>query len=82
MKTAAQTEACAIADQIRSVYAIHPVRVGWFARPHHTNRQIKVGHRDYGVDPVITDECNTLVEVINLLGMAEHIGYEVVACNH
>lgn len=78
--TPAQLRACAIADQIREVLAIHPNRQGWICRPHHTNRQLKLGHALYGQDPYITSEVDTLCASVRHLRLGEDVGYEVVAC--
>lgn len=79
--SAVQLKACELADQIRWTLAIHPVRQGWICRPHHTNRQIKVGHQDYGLDPYITAECDTLYASLQQLGLGEDIGYAITLSN-
>ena len=72
-----KARASEICEQIRWVLAIHPSRVGWFARPHHTNKQIKIGHKDFGSDPDITAECETLLATCQLLGIGEDLGYSL-----
>ena len=68
------TELC---NEIRYVYNINP-KDGWIARPHHTNKEIRIGHPLYGEDQGITAEVDALYHTIEHLGLAEAIGYAVV----
>ncbi len=79
--TPAQLRACEIADVVRNVLAVHPKREGWICRPHHTNRQLKVGHQLYGSDPYITDEVDTLCVAIAELGLLSNSGYTLHPCS-
>ena len=50
---------------------------GWIARVHHANKQLLIGHPDYGKDDVVTSEIESLRVAIDRLGLAEAIGYEL-----
>ena len=68
-----------LCNQIRLLYAIHPRQTGWIASPHHSRKQIQVGHRKWEGNPALVEEVQVLVAAIRHLGLAEAIGYEVVA---
>jgi hypothetical protein len=58
------------------------VREGWTARPHHGKKLIQVGHSDYGVDFEITDQIDTVIHSLEVLGSAEAIGYKVALATY
>lgn len=68
------TELC---NEIRFLYNINP-KDGWIARPHHSTKQIKIGHPLYGEDLDISAEVDALYYAIERLGLAEAIGYTLV----
>ena len=69
--------ATALCDQIRWLYNINPDG-GWIARPHHGNKEIRIGHPDYGKDENITRQVDTLFYTINTLNLCEKVGYTLV----
>lgn len=65
-------------NEIRQVLAIHPKRVGWVCRPHHTNKLVQIGHRDADEDLDLMAELHTLKRLLEVLGQVEALGYTVV----
>ena len=72
-KNPAATELC---NEIRKLYFTK--EPGWIARPHHTNKEIRIGHPDYGTDDAISVEVDALYSAIDRLGLADAIGYKLV----
>jgi len=69
------TEYC---DEVRKVLSIHPKRVGWICRPHHTKKLVQLGHRDADTDLDLMSEIQTLKHSLEVLGQVEALGYTVV----
>jgi hypothetical protein len=65
-------------DEVRRVLAIHPKRVGWICRPHHTKKHLQIGHRDANKDLDLMAEILTLKQTLETLGQVEALGYTVV----
>ena len=72
-KNPAATELC---NEIRRLYFTKDP--GWIARPHHTNKEIRIGHPLYGEDDAISAEVDALYMAIDRLELAEKIGYTLV----
>ena len=72
-KNPAATELC---NEIRKLYFTK--EPGWIARPHHTNKEIRIGHPLYGEDEAISTEIDALYMALDRLGLAEKIGYTLV----
>lgn len=72
-KNPAATELC---NEIRKLYFTKDP--GWIARPHHTNKEIRIGHPLYGEDDAISAEIDALYMAIDRLELAEKIGYTLV----
>ena len=52
---------------------------GWIARPHHTNKEARIGHPEYGTDDEVSSEIDALGYIaIDRLGLADAIGYKLV----
>ena len=62
-------------DEVRRMY--FRGFTGWIARVHHTNKQLLIGHPDYGKDDVVTSEIESLRIAIDRLGLADAIGYKL-----
>ena len=75
--TPTQLAICKLCDSIREVLAIHPKRIGWIVRPHHTNKQILIGHKESPDDPMLRLEIETLISCLENLGSASKLGYVV-----
>lgn len=69
------TEYC---DEVRKVLAVHPKRVGWICRPHHTKKLVQIGHKDALEDLDLMAEIQTLRQSLEVLGQVEALGYTVV----
>ena len=72
-KNPAATELC---NEIRKLYFTKDA--GWIARPHHTNKEIRIGHPLYGEDDAISAEIDALYMALDRLELAEKIGYTLV----
>ena len=72
-KNPAATELC---SEIRKLYFTK--EPGWIARPHHTNKEIRIGHPQYGTDDEVSSEIDSLYIAIDRLGLADAIGYKLV----
>ena len=72
-KNPAATELC---NEIRKLYFTK--EPGWIARPHHTNKEIRIGHPLYGEDEAISAEIDALYMALDRLELAEKIGYTLV----
>ena len=72
-KNPAATELC---NEIRKLYFTK--EPGWIARPHHTNKEIRIGHPLYGEDDAISAEIDALYMALDRLELAEKIGYTLV----
>lgn len=68
--------ASALCDQIRPVLPDRPP--GWICCPHHTRRQIQIGHKLYGTDPAITEQVDALAHAIERLDLTRGTNYTVV----
>lgn len=66
-----------VCKDVRYLMDGNRIREGWTARPHHGKKLIQVGHPDYGVDFDITDQIDTVVHSLEVLGEVRAIGYEV-----
>ena len=75
--TPTQLAVCELCDEIRHVLAIHPKRVGWVVRPHHTKKQIIIGHKDADNDLDLISEVNTLRVTLETLGLVSKLGYTI-----
>tara|TARA_B100002051_G_C16320074_1_gene431744 strand:- start:265 stop:510 length:246 start_codon:yes stop_codon:yes gene_type:complete len=64
----------ALCNDIRKLYNIN-ARDGWIARAHHTNKEIRIGHPDYGTCPDVSSQIDGLYSALDRLGLAESIGY-------
>ena len=51
---------------------------GWFARPSHQHKEIRIGHPDYGTDDEVSSEIDSLYVALDRLGLADLIGYTIV----
>ena len=65
------TELC---DEIRRLYNINSTG-GWIARPRHGEKQICIGHPEYGQSEEISSQVDALYMALDRLGCAEKIGY-------
>ncbi len=72
-KNPAATELC---NEIRRLYFTKDP--GWIARPHHTNKEIRIGHPLYGEDDAISAEIDALYMALDRLELADRIGYTLV----
>ena len=72
-KNPAATELC---NEIRKLYFTKDP--GWIARPHHTNKEIRIGHPLYGEDDAISAEIDALYMALDRLELADKIGYTLV----
>ena len=72
-KNPAATKLC---EEIRKLYFTK--EPGWIARPHHTNKEIRIGHPLYGEDDAISAEIDALYMALDRLELAEKIGYTLV----
>jgi hypothetical protein len=71
--TPTQLAICDLCDEIREVLAVHPNRVGWVVRPHHTNKQVIIGHKD----PDLAPEVSTLISSLEHLGLVSKHSYTI-----
>lgn len=75
--TATQLAVCELCDEIRDVLAIHPRRVGWVVRPHHTNKQVIIGHKEAEGDQDLASEVTTLISSLEHLGLVSKHNYTI-----
>lgn len=68
-----------LCDFIRQLYSNNKLD-GWIARPHHTNKEIRVGHPEYHTDDNVKLQVDALVESLKILGLADQIGYTIFVC--
>ena len=75
-KTEKEPRAVELCNEIRRLYFTKKDS-GWIARPHHTNKEIRIGHPQYGNDDVVSSEIDSLYIAIDRLGLADAIGYKL-----
>lgn len=68
-----------VADTIRGLYSAS-MGAGWFSRCHHANRQIKIGHPNYGIDPCVTMQLDAVAHSVERLNLLRDIPYSLVIC--
>lgn len=74
MSTFKDPRAVELCEDIRKLYNIN-TRDGWIARPHHGNKEIRIGHPDYGTCPDVSSQVDGLYSALDRLELAKKIGY-------
>jgi hypothetical protein len=75
--TKTQLAVCELCDEIRHTLAVHPRRVGWVVRPHHTDKKVIIGHKDSDGDLDLTSEVTTLIRSLEHLGLVSKFNYTI-----